>query len=120
ALSDTLSLSLGRDKSIEVKRTQVSDKTTDRIIGVNNTKSLAYTIEVRNGKAIPVEVIIKDQFPISQDDDIKVELTETDNGEIDETTGFVTWRNKLKPKEADKYDLQFEITYPKNTTLGSL
>ncbi|MFN0275120.1 MAG: DUF4139 domain-containing protein, partial [Chitinophagales bacterium] len=42
ALSDTLSLSLGRDKSIEVKRTQVSDKTTDRIIGVNNTKSLAY------------------------------------------------------------------------------
>lgn len=120
ALNDTLSLSLGRDKSIEVKRTQVNDKTTDRIIGANNTKSLAYTIEIRNGKAIPVEVIVKDQFPISQDDDIKVEITETDNGEVDATTGFVTWRNKLKPKEEETYLLQFEITYPKNTTLGSL
>ncbi|MBC8048217.1 MAG: DUF4139 domain-containing protein [Fimbriimonadaceae bacterium] len=120
ALSDTLSLSLGRDKTIDVKRTQVNDKTTDRILGLNNTKSIAYEIEVRNGKAIPIEVIIKDQIPISQDDDIKVEVLETGKGELNETTGIVTWRKHLKPKEAEKYELQFEITYPKNTTLGSL
>lgn len=120
ALSDTLSISLGRDKSIEVKRTQLSDKTTDRIIGANNTKSLAYQIEVRNGKSIAAEVVVKDQIPVSQDDDIKVEVLETDHGELDLTTGFITWRKTLKPKEADKYDLLFEVTYPKNTILGIL
>jgi uncharacterized protein (TIGR02231 family) len=117
-LSDTLSLSLGRDNSIEVKRTQVADKSTDRIIGTNNKKTMAFSIEVRNGKSIPVEIIVKDHIPISQSDDIKVELLEKSGGELDELSGIITWREKVKPKESRKYKLEFEITYPKNETLS--
>ncbi len=117
-LSDTLSLSLGRDKSIDVKREQLADKSTDRIIGTNNKKSIAYEITVRNGKAIPVEMIVMDQIPISQDDDIEVELINKDNGTLDELTGFITWRDKLKSKGTASYSLEFDITYPKNQTLS--
>lgn len=117
-LEDTLSLSLGRDQSIEVKRTMVADKSTDRIIGVNNKKTMAFEIAVRNGKSIPVEIIVKDHIPISQDDDIKVELFDKSGGELDELTGIITWREKLKPKEQKKFGLEFEITYPKNESLS--
>lgn len=117
-LEDTLSLSLGRDQSIEVKRTQVSDKSTDRIIGVNNKKTMAFEIVVRNGKSIPVEIIVKDHIPVSQDDDIKVELFDKSGGELDELTGIVTWREKLKSKDQKKFNLEFEITYPKNESLS--
>ena len=117
-LDDTLSLSLGRDQSIEVKRTQVSDKSTDRIIGANNKKTMAFEIVVRNGKSIPVEIIVKDHIPISQDDDIKVELLNKSGGNLDELTGIVTWREKLKSKDQKKFELEFEITYPKNESLS--
>lgn len=120
ALNDTLSVSLGRDRSIEVKRTQISDKSTDKLIGLNNKKTMAYEINVRNGKAVNIDVIVKDQLPISQDDDIKVALLEKDGGELNEDTGIITWRKTLKPKEQNTYELEFEISYPKNTTLGSL
>lgn len=120
ALNDTLSLSLGRDKTIEVKRSQINDKTKDRIIGLNNTKTLAYEIEIRNGKASSIEVIVKDQVPVSQHSDIKIGIINYDKGDLVETSGIVTWRKNLKPKESEKYYLEFEITYPKNTTLGSL
>lgn len=117
-LDDTLSLSLGRDQAIEVKRTQVSDKSTDRIIGANNKKTMAFEIVVRNGKSIPVEIIVKDHIPISQDDDIKVELLNKSGGNLDELTGIITWREKLKSKDQKKFELEFEITYPKNESLS--
>ena len=118
ALADTLSLSLGRDRSIEVKRTQLADKSTERILATNAKKTMAFEIEIRNGKAIPIEVIIKDHIPVSQKESIKVELFEKDGGELDELTGIITWREKLKTKEKKDINLEFEITYPKNEPLS--
>ena len=118
SLNDTLSLSLGRDRSIEVKRELVAEKSTDKILDTKNRKTLAYDITVRNGKPIAIDAIIMDQVPVSQDDDIKVEPVEIGKGVIDELTGFVTWREKLKTKETGKYSLEFDITYPKNQPLS--
>lgn len=118
ALSDTLSLSMGRDKGIEVERKMVADKSSDRLIGLNEKKVMTYATKVRNGKSIPIEVIIMEHIPVSQVDDIEVELLEKSGGEIDEVTGFVTWREKLKPKADKSYTISFEITYPKNASLN--
>lgn len=118
ALADTLSLSLGRDRAIEVKRTQLTDKSSERILATNAKKTMAFEIEIRNGKAIPIEVIIKDHIPVSQKESIKVELFEKDGGELDELTGIITWREKLKTKEKKDFNLEFEITYPKNEPLS--
>lgn len=117
-LADTLSLSLGRDKSIEVKRTMLADKSTEKLIGSNSKKSMAFQIEVRNAKAITIEVIIKDHIPVSQRENIKVELINKSNGALDELTGIVTWREKVKSKDKKTYDLEFDITYPKNEPLS--
>lgn len=117
-LSDTLSLSMGRDKGIEVERITLADKSTDKLIGLNDKKVLSYKIHVRNGKSIPVEVIVKDHIPVSQVDDIKVELLEKSGGELDELSGMITWREKLKSKQDKNWVLSFEVTYPKNAALS--
>jgi uncharacterized protein (TIGR02231 family) len=118
SLADTLSLSLGRDRSIEVKRTQLSDKSNERLLATTSKKTMMYEIEVRNSKPITIEVIIKDHIPVSQKENIKVELLEKSGGELDELTGIVTWREKLKTKDKKSYNLGFEITYPKNEPLS--
>lgn len=118
ALSDTLSLSMGRDKGIEVDRKMVADKSSDRLIGLNEKKVMTYTTKVRNGKSIPIEVIIMEHIPVSQVDDIEVELLEKSGGELDELTGFITWREKMKPKADKSYTLSYEITFPKNAQLN--
>jgi hypothetical protein len=41
-----------------------------------------------------------------------------DGGELDELTGIITWREKLKTKEKKDINLEFEITYPKNEPLS--
>jgi hypothetical protein len=73
---------------------------------------------VRNGKAITIEVVIKDHIPVSQKENIKVELIEKSGGELDDLTGIVTWRQKVKTKEKKDFNLEFEITYPKNEPLS--
>lgn len=117
-LADTLSLSMGRDQSLTVKRTMLADKSTDKIIGLNNKKNMAYKLEVYNSKPITVEVIVKDHIPVSQSDDIEVELIEKSGGELDEASGIITWREKIKSKQNKSWTLQFEITYPKNEPLS--
>ena len=117
-LSDTLSLSMGRDKSIEVKRDLLADKSTERLIGANNKKILSYKLELRNSKPIMVEVIVKDHIPVSQRDDIKVEVLDKSGGELDPFSGIVIWREKVKSKETKSFNLSFEVTYPKNEPLS--
>jgi hypothetical protein len=109
---------MGRDKGIEVERKMVADKSSDRLIGLNEKKVMTYTTKVRNGKSIPIEVIIMEHIPVSQVDDIEVELLEKSGGELDELTGFITWREKMKPKADKSYTLSYEITFPKNAQLN--
>jgi len=118
SLADTLSLSLGRDQSIEVKRTMLTDKSSEKLLGSNSKKSMTFEIVVRNAKAITIEVIIKDHIPVSQKENIKVELINKTGAELDELTGIVTWRENVKAKDKKTYNLSFDITYPKNEPLS--
>jgi hypothetical protein len=63
--SDTLSLSLGVDKGITVKRTLLKDFSNKKFLGSNRTDTRQYEIVVRNNKNVPVNIIVEDQFPIS-------------------------------------------------------
>jgi uncharacterized protein (TIGR02231 family) len=117
-LSDTLSLSMGRDQSIEVKRELLADRSEDKIFETKAHKTMTYAINVRNPKAISLELIIKDHIPVSSDDDIKVEALELTNGVVNEDTGIVTWRETLASKQKKTWTLSFEVTYPKDKPLN--
>jgi len=75
-IKDTLSLSLGRDKRIVVKREKQKELTSRKLIGTNQKESYAWEISVRNTKSEPIRISIEDQIPVSQNSQIEVTATE--------------------------------------------
>ena len=118
--NDTLNLSLGRDRSINVKRDQIKDYCKTSLLGGKQKTTKAYEITVQNNKKQSVVLIIEDQLPISQSGDIEVETEELSGGQYDTTTGKVVWKQTLAPGEILKKHLRFNVKYPKKKYVSGL
>lgn len=116
-VTDTLQISLGRDKNIVVTRTKQKEFSKSQFLGNNKTEMRAFTIAVRNKKQQPVNLILEDQFPISTDKDITVKKTDYSGATVDEQTGKVTRKLILKPSEEQKVNLGYSVEHPKNKTV---
>jgi uncharacterized protein (TIGR02231 family) len=112
-MSDTLSLSLGTDNNITVKREKRKDFTSRKVIGANKTETFSFLISVRNNKASSVKLTVNDQVPVSSNSSITVEVTELTGGKHDIATGKVRWDVELKPQEKKDLVLTYTVKYPK-------
>lgn len=113
SLADTLDISLGRDKSIVLSREKVKDYSERKVLGSNKVDTRGYKIVARNNKEQPIQIKLLDQIPVSRNEAITVTPTKLSGGDLDKTTGFVTWVLDLKPKEQKDLNLQYEVKYPK-------
>lgn len=111
---DTLDISLGRDKSIAIKRYQIKDFNKKSFIGTTAKQTIGYDIEVKNKKPIAIEIEIQDQIPVTTQSDIKIELLEDSKAKYDEEKGFLTWDLKLKPDAKETLTFKYAVTYPKD------
>ncbi len=89
--SDTLDISLGRDKAVSVNREKITDFTSKKFVGTRKEESRAWKLTVKNNKSKPVNILLLDQVPVSQRDEIRVEAEELSGGKLDSTTGEVKW-----------------------------
>jgi len=112
--SDTLQLSLGRDKSVQIQRTKMKEFTQRQFLGGNNVENVAYEIKVRNNKQQPIHIVIKDQFPISAESDIQVNGSTTPTGKIDGDTQIITWELDIPSDAEQKLELKYTVKYPKD------
>jgi uncharacterized protein (TIGR02231 family) len=119
-VQDTLNLSLGRDKKIIVRRENDKNYRSVKTIGSNMRRSYGYTIEVRNTKKEAIDLVVLEQFPISNDKDISVEDKQASGASINDETGAVKWELKLKPAELQTLKLNYTVKYPKDKTVGGL
>jgi hypothetical protein len=60
-----------------------------------------------------VDIVVIDQVPISNDNDIEVSDKDYKGGDYNETTGAVTWKLQLKPNETRELILGYSVKYPK-------
>ena len=118
--SDTLDLTLGRDKNMVVTRVKQKDKTKEKLIGEDKVKTVTYEITVRNTKSSSSNFNLQDQIPVSQTKDIVVALVESTGGELEETSGIVNWKFNLKPKETKKVIITYTVKFPKDKALAGL
>ncbi len=119
--SDTLSVNLGRDKTIVLTRKKLKEKF--KVKFIDNEKIETRTIElmVRNTKNMALEMELEDQIPIVQGtEEIKVKLLHSDDAELDELTGKLKWRIKIGSKDTKKITFTYEIRYPKGKPVAGL
>jgi len=110
---DTMSISLGREKSIFISRT-LSKEVEERQLYSNSIKEfIGWDLVVRNTKKTSVSIKIEDQYPTSERKAIEVDLTSYDGAVVDEKLGQLTWNFTLKPDEKKEFGFKYNIKYPK-------
>jgi uncharacterized protein (TIGR02231 family) len=114
---DTLDISLGRDSKIFVNKVKIKDNDSEKLIGTNKKQSFKYKITVKNTNSTDVRFTLKDQLPVAQNDDIKVEQIDISNAELDNDLGSLKWKFNLKPGESREFIVAFSVKFPKNKSL---
>ncbi len=130
--TEKFDVSLGIDDAIKIKREQVKDYRSETgIFSKNIKKSFEYKITVESFRKTDDTIIIQDQFPIPQDERIKVEAVLPDfkkenmlsvpNGVVEKKSGgIVEWRLKIKPKEKTELRIKYNVEYPGDIRIEGL
>ena len=87
--SDTLEISLGRDKGIIVERKSLKELSSKQFLSNYKSESRAYQITVKNNKSQPIKIIIEDHFPIPTSKDVTIDNKEAKDATIDENSQII-------------------------------
>lgn len=115
--NDTLLLTLGKDKRIQVERKKLKEFCSNSFFGSTKTESITWEITIKNTRKDAVTLTIEDQIPVSTDKEIEVKLTDKGNANLDEATGKLTWKLDLAPEKSQIIKFSFEVKHPKDKQL---
>ncbi|MCH8553646.1 MAG: mucoidy inhibitor MuiA family protein [Schleiferiaceae bacterium] len=119
--SDTLSLSLGRDPQVIVKRERTLTSSSKSLFGSTVREQFSYTIEVRNTKKVPIQLLVEDQVPVSQHKDIVVSKIEVNPQiQVNAENGFLRWNVTLPANTNQELKFGFEVSRPRDMRLINL
>lgn len=118
--ADTLNLSLGKDKRLVVKRSVVKELSSLKTSGGNNKQTFTYEITVKNNKLTDVNLLLKDQHPLSTIKEVEVKLEDGGEAMVNPETGVLTWKIELKPGESKKLRFSYSVKYPKDKKIINL
>ncbi len=118
--ADTLNLSLGKDKRAAVKRSLVKELSSLKTSGGNNKQVFTYEIIVKNNKQTDINLLLKDQYPLSTIKEVEVKLEDSGDAIVNAETGVLTWKITLKPGESKKVRFTYSVKYPKDKKIVNL
>lgn len=118
--ADTLNLSMGRDKKISIKREKIADKSGTKFLSSYKEQTFTFDLTVRNNKKEEIFMLLKDQYPLSTDKEITIELLEDGKAKVNSETGILTWELKLSANETKKIRISYKVKYPKDKIIDNL
>jgi len=115
---DKMTFSLGRDEGIVIKRETLKDFTEDKFFGSDVERFFGYEITVRNTKSKAIKLTLEDQFPISQNEDIEVEVIDAGGASVNNKNGILTWNLDLNPGETVSKKFTYSVRYPGDRSIN--
>ncbi|MDQ7948987.1 MAG: mucoidy inhibitor MuiA family protein [Pedobacter sp.] len=112
--SDTLTISLGVDKNVVIKRERQKDFNEKQFIGSAQKDTRSFIIDIKNRKSQPINLIVEDQLPVSTSSEISIEKQEISKARYDEANGKLSWSLVLQPNQQQKLAIKYQVKYPKN------
>jgi hypothetical protein len=117
-LSDTLNISLGRDKNVLVQREKVKDFNTKKFLSSKTEITRDWKITVRNNKQQAITIMVLDQIPVSTLSEIEVSTDKLSDGTLNAETGEVKWKFTLQSAQKKELDLIYKVRFPKGKNLN--
>lgn len=118
---EKLTLTLGTDKRVVVKREKMQDFSSTKFLGSDTKQVFTYKLTVKNNQNKPIRMVLKDQYPISTQKSIEVELLVKDTTPWTvnkEDLGVITWEEEIKAGETKVYQISYSVKYPKGSNLN--
>jgi uncharacterized protein (TIGR02231 family) len=117
-------LTFGIEEGLRVERQVVEEVARDSgFFSGKRRFRYAYRFEVANYRKSPEELEVAEHVPVSELDDVKVELDAkktTAGYALDAADGITRWRLKLAPAEKRTVDLVFHVDVPSSYDSGGL
>lgn len=119
---EVFDLSLGIDENVKVERKEIEKKVDDVLIaGISSGSKKTrykYKISVENYKGKPIDVILYEAMPVSENDRIKIKVAdvslEPKEKDWNSRKGVWRWELKLDPKAKKEIAYSFFIEHPKD------
>ena len=83
-------------------------------------QTFTFDLTVRNNKKEEVQLLLKDQYPLSTDKEISIELLDDGKAKVNAETGILTWDLKLQANETKKIRISYKVRYPKDKVIDNL
>ena len=118
--NNEMNITLGNDPKISIRREDIQDKSGEKFLSSYREKVVTYDLVIKNNKKEQISMEIKDRFPLSNNEAVKIEVLDKSGAAKDDEKGFLTWNIKLSPSETKKLRVSYKVRYPKDYTVSGL
>jgi uncharacterized protein (TIGR02231 family) len=109
-------LGFGADDQVRVRHAIANDKRGETgLISSARTDSRNFRNTVKNMHERAVQLVVQDHIPVSQNDDIKVDLvgpTQPTAKDVDGRRGVIAFESRLEPEEERVIDFGYRVVWP--------
>ncbi|WP_426409111.1 mucoidy inhibitor MuiA family protein [Bradyrhizobium ganzhouense] len=123
AKDDVVRLGFGADDKVKVERAVLkrNEGSAGLLVTTSKTDERAFKTTVRNGHDFPIHVAIEDQLPVSENEEIVVEMlpatTPPTAKDIRDKRGVLEWSFDAKPGEARDINFAWRARWPKDKSM---
>lgn len=117
---ETVRLGFGADDKIKIERTVVkrNEGSAGLIVTTSKTDERAFKTSVRNGHDFPIRIAIEDQLPVSENEEIVVEMltstTPPTTTNLRDKRGVLEWAFEAKAGEVKDIGFAWRVKWPKD------
>ena len=117
---ETVRLGFGADDKVKVERLVVkrNEGSAGLIMTTAKTDERSFKTSVRNGHDFPVRIAVQDQLPVSENEDIQVEMlsstTPPTATNVRNRRGVLEWVFEAKPGEVKDISFAWRVRWPKD------
>ncbi len=105
---------------MKIDRELVERQVDKKLIGNQRRTSYAYRLSVTNLQQVQVHLTLKEQLPVSRNEQIKVRSTLTNPKIVAGEMGLLEWIMSLPPQEKQELYYQFVVEHPPELTVRGL
>ncbi|MDA9508184.1 hypothetical protein XI09_26810 [Bradyrhizobium sp. CCBAU 11386] len=123
AKDDIVRLGFGADDKIKIERAVLkrNEGSAGLLVTTSKTDERSFKTTIRNGHDFPIKVAIEDQLPVSENEDIVVEMlpstTPPTASNIRDKRGVLEWSFDAKPGEVKDINFAWRIRWPKDKSM---
>jgi uncharacterized protein (TIGR02231 family) len=120
AKDETVRIGFGADDKVRIERAVLkrNEGSAGLLVTTSKTDERAFKTTIRNGHDFPIRIAIEDQLPVSENEEISVEMlpstTPPTATNIRDKRGVLEWAFEAKPGEAKDVNFAWRVRWPKD------